>query len=295
VVLAEAELGVVVVDPAAAASCIASLRDSCERTDASSGLDFASNRACRAVLHLCTPRAIGEACDQRWQCAPGLTCGVGPACYETACCSEEPTCQRPAAPGEPCDTRGCYSDDADWASCVDSSGRPGADCVAFTLSLTRAGVGDLCGAYLSASDGRAIATRCEAGLYCMKPFPDVPGVCRTLMAEGGSCADTACGPGLVCDRDTCVAALGPDPIGGPCGYFCQIQGGSTCAIVDGPDGPTAGCVATDGSLGSACLLSECQDGLYCDAMHCAEAFASGATCRRNAECASRCCDGGICG
>ncbi len=112
----------------------------------------------------------------------------------------------------------------------------------------------------------AVSGQC-ATAFCLIERTTSCGTCAPQPTVGASCANSGCGPGLVCDSRTELCAA-PVVSGGSCGDSSVCTPGLTCILGAGADAGT--CVPLATTVGASCDLADggtrCdgRQGLYCN-------------------------------
>lgn len=214
-------------------SCLASARRECRAKQ--SGVACSGDEACVDTEYCeggqCAPEpGLGEPCGAGVACAEGLGCRMGPAV-------DEGSCQLLPELGEPC-----------------ALGRFGPFLCAEGLACNA----QLCGLPPGVGEACAVGEiRCEPGLGCH--VEGAESLCKPRVAEGEPCGlDDSCSVGLFCDFQVqrCRAHY---ELGAPCsaGNECGVEG--SCV----PDAQGDFRCVPRPTLGQACFLDECTEGLSC--------------------------------
>lgn len=235
--------------------------------------------------HVCTevPTTSGEACS--------AYCGMGLACVDGTCtapvaldgaCGDHEDCASPevcmgGVCGAPIPEGGACTD---TARCATGLFCAGGSCTAGPASCT---VGEACGSAsecIAATTDRCVpvlasgeacfsAAECGEGLTCRYDAPVPPGLCAALPAEGASCADAPCAPGLVCIASGSGFACGRQRrLGESCGGRDWDGAPPRCEGELACGGTTAGampiCEPPPTVVGGPCSVDErCGPGLEC--------------------------------
>jgi len=303
-----ARRGELVLDPAAAAACLAELAGGCPRAEVNAGLwsaIYPFRSPCEQVFAATRPLADGQPCEQHFQCEAASYCGESPSPGRDDCPGAR-VCRRRLALGAYCD----------WAhQCAPQTGGGTVTCVGAMMTdllytwaceaiheLPSAAAGEYCGYDRSAEVTSFIP--CAGGLVCYLDTciePLAPGEsCSTLdlCAYGNACTDTDG------DGDTECTDIVLRPVTVSEGDPCPDSPGAAWWLLLGSCDPSTGLVCdeatltcrewTGGAEGTACgllgLTGPCAAGLFCDwGQTCRPAFADGATCSGGLQCRSACC------
>jgi hypothetical protein len=144
---------------------------------------------------------------------------------------------------------------------------PGESCDDFELGNVPADCSPVVGPR-DAGSACAVSSQC-ATAYCLIPNTSSCGACAATPGVGTSCANNACGPGLVCNALSleCVTPVGAS---GSCNDSSACGPGLTCI---GNTGTTLGtCRPLASTVGASCSLADggsrcdARTGLYCNAV-----------------------------
>jgi len=272
--------GAVSYDGEAARACLDEVQRSCGAIGGSgSPVD-----SCEDVFVGTVPD--GGACYLDEECLGDAYCDLG----GTGICPGLCTARGPL--GSACDSASECTREGLSGSATCSYGGVVSECVD-TVWTADAAAGAACGQVSSEGYVRTW-TACAAGLFCTGD--ETPGVCQAPIAAGSPCPGRGvCVEGSICIDGACREVTVVRNVGDACGEamlaFCDPFARLEC-------GETGTCVALgDGTEGSPCRGGDfgeltCNEGLSChsDTDTCGPPKAAGASCGRDAECASRFCD-----